>query len=1368
MASVDVQTKSGKWLLDRNPAVSQLIEQTWDAPSNRLTVKRQVGEWELEESVVLGMVGNSNRIARYLRLVYRPDDGHDNAAKFFRVRFAWPLAKQGDYFIPMRGVLDENRRVSCTDLSAQSRTASGNGLGALLIEQTAQRTLLFLNDPRRDSAQTVLVGSDNPSCYVAQEFNAAGWAEAGQAQSIGPAFMEVHAAPLEATFRTAIWKACDDLGLKVPDNRPLWVFENALYSFHPNGTIGSGFTDLGGFTAARQHLVPRVKQLGAGAIWLLPLEDRGCYWPRDYYKFQDGLGTEAEYRSLVQDIHAQGMRVWQDLVPHGGSPAFGPLRNDLPWWLVFDENGDAQNYWCFDFREPGWQDRIFKVVEHYMRSFSIDGFRVDAVGGSHIMNWRRAGFPAANKVPGNVPAAWWKASLEKIGGQVPPLPYERGSLTLREGGLQMLHGIRDTVRSAQPDGAVLGEVQRAPYMQECDVLYDFDFSLRLLLQGRRMPPEILAANAQRFLEEQRLAEPRGTLRLRYVESHDTLRAQGWVGVAAYRALLALTAWMDGMPMIYHEADTGHGPFIHQILQIRSALPELQYGEARYQAIRCDQPGVLTFLRTLGANNSIVAINLNPEAKSIQLDLPKDLPGSPQWPARNMMSGAPVAVTGTAPLRCAVRLDAWEATALCFRPPGIAVPTATPTLAELPPVRETGQTPKVTAIEDRVEVSTSNYRLTLSLASGLVQEFASADGKPLLGQGDLFVDGALENGRDIATRADYQSTPEAGGVALEFKTQLSSGARVSLRYRCRDSHVELTATLDDRAAHSRAGLVFAGAECQRYQVQTAEGLLDDWFTPRPATGKPGHSNIYYRQQGTEILWQMETVPLPETGAALRCLKADGSGAELTLAQPWQSGLANALLLDKYAGRPGWHAALLWRDLTSPKAVSPAVAAFTVTLAPGKLPVATAPLEAVTAQHHSTHWLVENAHYRAQLQRTGGTLSRLWTKQPALQLLAENQEFYTDKGFSTERMHRAATDNDVETGARIWRAGKSLHAQFHGQLRDADRFGIIQPAIRFATEYVFDDSPTIRVRLGFLSQGQAREPSAFLAWMLPLIEPARFEFLRAGNLLAAGACDKSGRMGETAKLGLLPDTVRLYNDNRQMAEISALQCQAPAPLQNVFLAGRQFFMAWLDGGGKPVVPNAWYECEFLLTPGAAKAARPSAIVWPTTPKTTSELLADASFESTSSAHVYSLREKRALPLGSPNTPTARPWQIPPRREHHRGPRPSWTPLRPRGKPDRRIPPLPANPARARTNSRAHHPPERLGQRRKRDHRRRGLEDRFHRREFSDPGWRMETPQHRHPQRHLRLAKARNHPDHPRQRPQPHPPRRSQRCQRHFVAG
>ena len=126
---------------------------------------------------------------------------------------------------------------------------------------------------------------------------------------------------------------------------------------------------------------------------------------------------------------------------------------------------------------------------------------------------------------------------------------------------------------------------------------------------------------QDYLEEQRLSEPRGALRLRHVESHDSLRSQGWYGPQGMRAMYALSAWIDGMPMIYQGMEDGHAFALSEINRLRRERPELSRGEAFYRAVSCDVPGVFACLRKLGARASVVVINFNRQAVKANLRWP---------------------------------------------------------------------------------------------------------------------------------------------------------------------------------------------------------------------------------------------------------------------------------------------------------------------------------------------------------------------------------------------------------------------------------------------------------------------------------------------------------------------------------------------------------------------------------------------------------------------------------------------------------------------------------------------------------------------------------------------------------------------------
>ena len=263
---------------------------------------------------------------------------------------------------------------------------------------------------------------------VRQSLGACGYLRPNEPQEFG--FVTLQA--VEGGYWTALsglWNWMDSAGLRTPADRPEWVADGILYSFHPGGSIGSGFKDLGGFAAAAEKLLPALPRLGVNAVWVLPIEYKSPYWPLDYYRFADGLGSAAEYRKLVDTAHGLGLRVWQDLVPHGGAPQ--AVHNVAhPEFMLQREDGSHLDYWLNDFKLPAWQRFMADVAAHYMTNYGLDGFRVDACGGSKEPNWN------------------------------PAIPYARASLGTMQGGLEMMQGIRAEVRRANPrDGAVLAEVE---------------------------------------------------------------------------------------------------------------------------------------------------------------------------------------------------------------------------------------------------------------------------------------------------------------------------------------------------------------------------------------------------------------------------------------------------------------------------------------------------------------------------------------------------------------------------------------------------------------------------------------------------------------------------------------------------------------------------------------------------------------------------------------------------------------------------------------------------------------------------------------------------------------------------------------------
>ncbi|MCS7264542.1 MAG: alpha-amylase family glycosyl hydrolase [Armatimonadetes bacterium] len=1288
LASVDIavgeRESKRRWLIERNLKASRLTDWDFDDKTSTLILIRQVdvpeGRWQLQETVQLGALGNPNRIARSLSLTWL---GH-KPVKFYQVRFLLPLVKRGTYLLPTKDPFDSNRSGDLSKRPSGWSISAAWGVGQLLVQQDVNFTLLFINDARRDPATTNLWSTDD-AVFVAHEFVAKGWAEPNETQRVGTAFIEVVPTNLANALRFAFWRFYDDAGIKVPTDRPQWVKKVALYSFHPGGTIGSDFKDLGGFEMSRRILLPIIQKLGFSAIWLLPIEDLGVYHPRDYFQFQSGLGDDNEYRALVKDAKKLGMKVWQDIVPHGGRPEFGKVRGNKPWWLIFDEDGNAFNYWCFDFREPEWQRYIGEVAEHYVRNFGIDGFRVDAVGGSRTTNWRRKGFPNSEKVPNNIPADWWQKELAKVSGQVPPLPYERGSLTLREGGLQMLNVIRQATRKHNPEGAVLGEVAFVPYMQEADVIYDFDLCHLFLPRLRNHSTAEFVFALQRYFEEQRYAEPKGTIRLRYVESHDSLRMQGWVGVNAVRAMMALTFWIDGMPMLYHEGEIGHGVFIQRALTVRKALPELQMGETFYTDREHDEPliktqpdGIFTCLRTIDFERaSIPVINFNWQEVEVTIYLPLTLGTKEtlqQIRRQGNASDKPIsllldkakryvlweAMSGTkvfegSPEKLVtvkLNLQPYQAALLCLRPAGeplseilLGKPNfdfqSQLTDAKSQVINFKSPTP------DLWEIATNHYRLLIDRKTGLLRSFMDAKGKVLLSGCDLVMS---EKVKIVSVDVNKRTKAQTGTVTIPLQSRLSDGTQLLLTYQCLPKQVQIQASLKAKTKPSRAGLLFAVADAYRWQVKTVEGMLDDWFFARHLSGRRGTHGIYWRPQGTEIVWQSETTPLHPKDAWLRCWQKDGSFVQFKFEDPLLMGVDNVLLLDKvwFGETPevGTYIAVMWHDEQSFVPPNNLPRNFVLRLSASssdsfRSQMSNSLSSIPKLYHTSTDWVIENKHYRILLRRTGGVIRAVWSKRPRERIIFADSDLYTDKGFRNfqGQVQYAGARDDVETGVRVWLEGFNLRLRFFGVLRAGnERFRMLNPNVWFVQDYAFDLSPTFSLRVAFKSEGNVQVSPAFLAWTVFIPESLQFVYFREGKKLGDWLFNEKQRTGETNKLGIPPDSVAFVDESGQVfAQLTDLQF-APSLPRNLFAHGKRFFIAWLDGDEKVAVKR-WHECILKITVGSNLPKQKLAI-FERLPTDETIGIADPSFE-LECWEIFSVGQGRWLRFGAPKRMA---WNIP----------------------------------------------------------------------------------------------------------------------------
>lgn len=567
------------WLHDMNLG-RRLIDARFEEEAAKIVIR--YGDFEVVEQYRVRP--DPPRLDRSARLTQLGRDAMKLRGATFQT-FGFRVENGGYAWFPERW---PTPRSSFATIESGRRESGGGTVAPVVTVLRPGRSLLWVSCA--DDMPSVFVRNADGRIGVGQSINAVGHLMPGKPQAFGVVSMVVadgdHRAALELMPR---WM--NDNAMALPKDRAAWSEGAILYAFHPGGTIGSNWKDLGGFRAATERLVPSLQRLGVTAAWILPVEYRSPYWPLDYYRFMDGLGDAGAYRELVARLHGSGLKVIQDLVPHGGSPEAAHNRAH-PEFMLRREDGSTLRYWLNDFARQDWQDYIAGVAAHYIERYDVDGYRVDACMGSKEPNWD------------------------------PAIAYPRASMAGLWGGLRMLERIRSTVKGIKPaDGAILAETQSVRHLPFCDLMYDFRLCYETLHGWHKMPAAEFVAALIENLEDQRQATPRGAIWLRHIESHDSLRSQLWYGVEGMRAFYALSAWIDGVPMIYQEMEKGHAPALRRINAIRLERPEIGKGTVNYRDVRCDTPGVFACLRERGGARTVPVINFNREPVHARLTWP---------------------------------------------------------------------------------------------------------------------------------------------------------------------------------------------------------------------------------------------------------------------------------------------------------------------------------------------------------------------------------------------------------------------------------------------------------------------------------------------------------------------------------------------------------------------------------------------------------------------------------------------------------------------------------------------------------------------------------------------------------------------------
>jgi len=184
----------------------------------------------------------------------------------------------------------------------------------------------------------------------------------------------------------------------------MWAYESVFYQIYPLGFCGAPFEN-DGVPVSRirkvEEWIPHMKKLNVNAVYFSPVfeSDTHGYNTRDYKKIDTRLGTNGDFKEVVDKLHANGIRVVLDGVfNHVGRGFYqfqDVIRNRerspyLNWFHISLEGNSNYNdgLWY-----QGWEgnydlvklnlqngevvDYLLDAVKYWVDEFDIDGLRLD-------------------------------------------------------------------------------------------------------------------------------------------------------------------------------------------------------------------------------------------------------------------------------------------------------------------------------------------------------------------------------------------------------------------------------------------------------------------------------------------------------------------------------------------------------------------------------------------------------------------------------------------------------------------------------------------------------------------------------------------------------------------------------------------------------------------------------------------------------------------------------------------------------------------------------------------------------------------------------------------------------------------------------
>ena len=169
---------------------------------------------------------------------------------------------------------------------------------------------------------------------------------------------------------------------KYEANSPEWAKDLIIYELSTKSYTSPEGPETGTFSSLKEK-IPYLQELGINGVWLT-----GSNWAdhKHFYNIwtqyasirpdslDPSLGTPAEFKSMVDEFHKHGIKVFLDVITHGVMKN-SPLVSEKPYWFKGESWGMADYDWFggHDDLDEWW----VKAHTDYVTKYGIDGYRLD-------------------------------------------------------------------------------------------------------------------------------------------------------------------------------------------------------------------------------------------------------------------------------------------------------------------------------------------------------------------------------------------------------------------------------------------------------------------------------------------------------------------------------------------------------------------------------------------------------------------------------------------------------------------------------------------------------------------------------------------------------------------------------------------------------------------------------------------------------------------------------------------------------------------------------------------------------------------------------------------------------------------------------